>query len=386
MSRHFTIPTMLRMTPNAQLEPFFRQLGVRLYSIDWPRLKERQVEPLQRAISWLSRPEQELVESALANVFELATEPGWQTIVFVAQSLGESNFAALVPLDACVYERAMWTWLHRPEVFCEALKQHQVSSLTRWRKRTGLPLMTPRITDASLRELSVGLSQCLRREEGRGQQCTLEYYRRGDTDYFVASPDDFVQSITTHDDSGNLVSRSLRRTFEIVYALRPDHGTLELSAKVAPAVKPKLEALFGQIILGVDLGLRSYGRPYDLNRLKDRYFCLETDPADGVSASISRLRLSVPHYGRFTVEPEVRGGPADIYELIDECLNRQTVSWDELNISLATFRFEFGARSGSRASLSLDVSYPDRCSIKSRHPDRIDLTRKYLRRWRIANV
>jgi hypothetical protein len=171
-----------------------------------------------------------------------------------------------------------------------------------------------------------------------------------------------------------------------VFAVRPEQGCLELAAKVASGTRPKLEALFGQIILGIDLGSRSYGRPYDLNRLKDRYFCLETDPADGVSATISRLRLSVPHYGRFTVEPEVHGRPAELWELIDECLNRQTVAWEELNISLATFRFEFAKRGGHRGTLSLDVSYPDRCSIKSRHPERIDLTRKYLRRWRIANV
>jgi hypothetical protein len=97
-------------------------------------------------------------------VFELATETGWQTIVHVAQSLGESNLATQIPLDASVYERAMWTWLHRPEVFREALRQHQVSSLTRRRKRTGLPGMKPWITVASLRELSIGLAQCLKRE------------------------------------------------------------------------------------------------------------------------------------------------------------------------------------------------------------------------------
>jgi hypothetical protein len=40
---------------------------------------------------------------------------------------------------------------------------------------------SPRITPDSLRELSVALSQCLKREEGRGHTCTVEYFSRRDS-------------------------------------------------------------------------------------------------------------------------------------------------------------------------------------------------------------
>jgi hypothetical protein len=180
----------------------------------------------------------------------------------------------------------------------------------------------------------------------------------------------------------------LRPTFEIVFAYKEDEGTLELFAKVAPGIKPRLESLFGQVILGADIDARNPGRPYDLNRLKDRYFCLETDPEDRVEASISRLRLDVPHLGRFTIEPDQQHTACcDIYEVIDECLNDQAVRWDDVAITLATFRFRFAPLNGRRAgALSFDVTQPDHCSIRSRKPEFIALTRKYLRRWRIARV
>ncbi len=387
MSRHFSVPKMLRLTPNRLLKEFFSRLGHSLLSLDWRKIGERQVEPMLTAISWLPRPAQDQIESALAQVFELACETGWRAILEVARQDGDTDALLLLSERACPHERAMRVWLDHPQLFEQAALIHQVENLTRWRKRTGLPQVQPRITPASIRELSLALSQCLKREEGRGQNCTVEYFRRRDVaDVFVAYPDDFVQTIVLHDEQGRLAPRSIRQTFEIVFALQAEEGTLELFAKVAPALKPKLESVFAQIILGAELELKGSGRPYDLNRLKDRYFCLETDPCDHVAATISRLRLDVPHYGRFTVEPTgTRAG--DVFEVIDECLNSHAVRWEDVNISLATFRFQFEPVSGRQpGSLTFDVTYPDHCCVKSRRPERIELTRKYLRRWRIARV
>ncbi|MCI0360154.1 MAG: hypothetical protein L0211_16875 [Planctomycetaceae bacterium] len=339
-------------------------------------------------MSWLTREAQDEIEWALASVFELACESGARAIVEVAHQDGQADVFGELPENACCYERAMWAWLNHPKIFEQASLIHQVESLTRWRKRTGLPQVQPRATPTATRELAAALSQCLRREEGRGQNCTVEYFRRRDgADVFVAYPDDFVQTVLLHDDRGRLVPRPLRQTFEIAFAYQADEGTLELFAQVAPTLKPKLESLFGQIILDADLDASNSPRPYDLNRLKDRYFCLETDPSDHVSASIARLRLEVPDYGRFTVEPIRSGRGGDVFEVIDDCLNGQAAPWEAINISMATFRFQFAAVSGRQGgTLTFDVTFPDHCSIKSRRPERIDLTRKYLRRWRISRV
>ena len=262
---------------------------------------------------------------------------------------------------------------------------HQVEGLSRWRKRTGLPSVTPRITDESRRELASAISHCLRREEGRGRHCTVDYLRRRDgADLFVAYSDDYMHAMMVHDQQGRLKPCSYRPTFEIVYAYHQQLGTLELFARVMPRMKPILEDIFGQVILGTDLSQRGQRRPWDLNRLKDRYFCLETDPQDEVRASICKLRLDVPHYGRVTVEPN-RRNQKDVFEVIEECLNDERVDWNDIEISLATFRFQFENRASRKpGTLTFDVSAPDHCTIKSRLPERVALTQKYLRRWRIA--
>lgn len=388
MTRHFSIPTILRMTPNGLLEQFFTQLQTPLLSMNWKKLGKRQIEPLLLAISWLPATDQARVEATLGTIHELACTEGWQTILEAAQQWGLTRELIDSLGSVSPYAKAMRVWLDYPEVFQQASLVQQVDGLTRWRKRTGLPLVKPRITDESRRELAVALSACLRREEGRGQHCTVDYLRRRDgADVFVAYPDDFMQAILEHDPQGRLRPRSYRPTFEIVYAYHAERGVLELYAKVTSRLKPILENLFGQIILGIDLSSHPGRRPWDLNRLKDRYFCLETDPVDEVSASICRLRLDVPHCGRLTVEPHRRDYSNDVFDVIDECLNDERVSWNDVDISMATFRFEFGGRSNrSPETLTFDVSAPDYCSIKSRRPERIELTHKYLRRWRIANV
>jgi hypothetical protein len=388
MSRHFSVPKMLRMTPNPLLREFFERQQITLLSLDWKRLGKRHVEPLILAMSWLPATDQERVESALAMIYELACDRAWEMVLTIARQIGHARRLIEQFGDASPYVRAMRIWLDEPELFQTASMWHQVDGLTRWRKRTGLPLVEPRITQESCRELGRALSACLQREEGRGRFCTVDYLRRQDgADVFVAYSDDFVHSRLEHDSRGRLIPRSARPTFEIVFAYQAENGTLELFARVSPHLKPLLECVFGQIILGIDLSAHARRKTWDLNRLKDRYFCLETDPADGILVSISRLRLEVPEFGRFTVEPTRTGQGADVFHVIDQCLNNERVRWEEVDISLATFRFHFQSQPGRKPGLlTFDVSAPDHCSIKSKRPDRIAVAHKYLRRWRIADV
>ena len=317
MTRHFTIRKMLRMTPNRLLQEFFQRLGVRLLSIDWRRLPELRDDALMVSVNLLPQDNQDEMEAALAAIHELACEAGVQTILEAARRNGRSDFVSLLP-QAGPYHLAMWTWLHFPSLFDQAALMQSVDNLTRWRKRKDLPRVEPRSSPEAINELACAISRFLRCEEGRGQNCTVEHYRRmGGTDYYVAYPDDFVQTIATHDESGKLQPHSIRQTFEIVFTYNREDGTLELFAKMPTNLKVKLESLFGQIVLGEDIGPQRYGRPYDLNRVKDRYFCLETDPEDGLTAAITALRVRSPDWGKIGLEPVQNGHVHDIYDMAE---------------------------------------------------------------------
>jgi hypothetical protein len=387
MTRHFTLLTMLRMTPNCLLRDFFQHLGHSL-DVGWHGLKKRDPKPLHDAILGLPRQAQHEVEAGLSIVFELACTAGVNAIREAARKNGMLALPPGYPSSKDPYHQAIWTWLHHPDLFDRAVTRHQVDCLTGWRKRNGLPRVEPRTSDESLEEFASSLANFLRQEEGRGQRCTVEHFRReDDTDYYMAYPDDFVRTLAVHDKEGRLAPRSIRPTFELVFAYNRDDGTLELSAEMASDRKAKLEQIFARIVLRAELSSSRNGPPFHLNHLKDRYFVLDTDPADHVSVTISRLRLQAPSHSRVTFELMRNGRVRNIYEVVEQWLGSPSVCWDTIDVTAATLHFHFESSGGRRAGdVKVDLSAPDGCHIRSRQPDRIALVRKYLKLWRIADA
>lgn len=386
MSRHFSIPKMLRMTPNDLLKEFFLSLDAELLCVDWKRLRPRQIGPLLTAIGWLPAEKQQRAESELAAIFELSCQCGWEAILEAAQLFGKTQEILSLSEEYCFYGRALRVWLGFREIFEKATVMNRAENLTRLRKRS-VPPLPPRINPDTIRDLEKALAGCLWREEGRGKRCTVDYFRRNNADIFVAWLDDFVQAVISHDDNGKLGPHFVRPTFEVAFIYREHEGTLELYAKVTPTLKGKLEAIFAEIILRAHIADSRTSLPVNLNRLRDRFFQLPTDPEDHLVAWVRRMRLDVEENVRVTVElrKDTQGG--EIYDAIQSCLGERIANWGGIDISLATLRLEFLAGDGRKSwRISLDVSAPDRCTIHSNKPERIELARKYLRRWRIAHV
>jgi hypothetical protein len=376
------------MTPNALLRQFFAQLGLTLWSLNWDRLGERQVEPILTALRWLPESQQELAEASLRNVFELACETGLEALRDVAGDRGADGLFARGPDYGTPYQRAMWMWLNQPDLFDQALLVHQVEHLAFWRKRNDLPQVEPRTDAETLEWLARELSELLTREQGRGRQCTVEHLRRSDgTDYYFAYADDFPHALMVHDADGTLTSRTVRRTFEIIFAYDRDAGTLELFAKVPTRLKSKLEEIFGWIVLDESLGPRVPRPVYDLNRLKDMQHGFETDAADRLHVELCRVRLDVKGTTDQIVLLRRDQSQDTVYDMFDDYLNRRKLPPSRIDISAATFRFRFGRIGGRRAgSLTVDIALPNFCNLRSTRPERIAMISKYLRQWRIALV
>src|SRR5262245_11347248 len=135
MSRQFSIPTVLRMAPNALLKELFTDMGYAEIDRDWEGLKEREIEPIQKAISEQTREAQDRIESELRELFELACDSGIDSILEGAAMSGMDDFVSQLPGDVGVYHKALWVRLHHPDVFGRALRIHSFEMLSWWRKR-----------------------------------------------------------------------------------------------------------------------------------------------------------------------------------------------------------------------------------------------------------
>lgn len=382
--RIFSTRKMLRMTNNQLLEQFFRRLHLCLPGIDWRKLPGRCEEQVMAAIEELPAKAHHEMESNLIDVHHLACVSGVAAIIEAARRHDVTELLKSIPQTG-PYQIAMWTWLHYKAVFERALLLERVARLTYSRRRVVHPRVEPKRTPDALASLSNAISNFLRCEEGRGHRCTIDHFQRDDgTDYYAAHVDDFVHTFVTHNDHGELEPFPLRKTFKIVFSYHQDDGVLEIFAKVQPNLKDRLLELFGIFILGEDFGLSANRKPYDLDRFKQRYFCLDTDPEDGVVAVISALRLASDEWGAIGLNPIQNGKVRNIYEMAESCINQDSVPWDDLTILNASIQFCFSATRNSRGGqVMCNVSRPDRCSMRCRRPDRVAMIKKYLKRWGI---
>lgn len=387
MTRHFSIPTMLRMTPRSLLARFFDQLGVVLPAVNWQQFRCRDIPAALTAIRSLPDADQHLIERALGDVFSLAWNRGLDSLSEAAELSGESWCVAKPVADP--YEEAMRAYLDAAAVFEKAVLLRQVDSLSRWRRFKGLPKQRPSRAAEALEKLRIALCELLRTEQGRGERCTVEHSSRtSGADYFFAYPDDFVQTLPAHDDDGYLVSRSVQPTFEIVFAYLADEGALELYAKVPPKLKLRLKELFCDTMLGATEGVGQVGAAYDLNVLKDRSGVLDTDPLDHVSACVRRVTLALRNSPqRLTLDAGSSAASTNVFTLVRRHVQEAGVPLAQVDVSSATFCIRIEAWEGRRAgTLTFNVTYPHGCSLRNEPPERAALGSRYLKRWGICRV
>jgi len=74
----------------------------------------------------------------------------------------------------------------------------------------------------------------------------------------------------------------------------------------------------------------------------------------------------------------------DIHAAIEECLNQERLPLSEVWVDQVTFCFEFLPMEGRKPGrATFDVTWPNSCSLRSQRPERVELVRKYLKRWGI---
>ena len=386
MPRQFSLPTVLRMVPNALIRECFEVLGHTEFDPRWADLRRTEIDPILDYFDEVPAAQLDEIESVLHSVYDLSCPSGFDALVEAGLHCGVSDLTSLVPDDLCVYGRAMWTWLHYRPVFEKAQVIHQVANLSWWRKRNDLPSNEPDSSPEATEKLERDISTLLR-SQGRGKDCTVETMSRGDVDYFFAYPDDFVRNVMVHDENSRLSVEAFRQTLMIVFAYNREDGSLETFAKLPKPIKERLEVIFADAILHWELGPHEPDAAYEMNQLKDAWFDLTPDPEDCLRVHIRRIRLSSKYCGRRVTVGIGNDPDDDIHKAIRECLNLQGTPLSEWNATQVTFCFEFLPKDGRKPGKhSFEVTYPRSCSLRNARPERVELIQKYLKRWKIDRI
>ncbi len=320
MSRDYQPRQFLRHAPNYLLKRYFDQHGV-LADLDFEPLTETNIEPIYMAWLALADEVRKPMEQDFQDIDALASEGGINAILDEAVFHGldlAPPFAGLGSFN----ERAFWTLLEHPNCWDGALAFYHADSVgaRSWRKRKNLPERPAAVDSGSIRLLEAGIGDYFHAKEGRGRNCKVDCYKRGDRDYFFAYPEDYAQADVEWGREG-LKRQPRRPAFEIIFVYTQGERTLDLYTRGSKALVPKLQAIFADAILKAPLGQDEKNeRVYDLNPVQSGEFQFTYPPESGIaSVAVKKLRLAI-HGGsdRIVLEADPTRNHRAVFDLRDQ--------------------------------------------------------------------
>jgi hypothetical protein len=378
MTRHYSTKEFFRQMPNALLARYFQARGL-FGDIDFSRMKETKPDELFAA--WLYLPDRlrNEMDAEFRDIFELSCEKGFRAIIDEAEwhlaNEPEARSQLVEKLAALAnhFERAMVTFLDHHQFWKGATRFYHADTLPYWRKRKNLPHQPAVVDDASLRELASLIRNYFHHTEGRGNNCVVEPFRRGELDYLFAYPEDYSQQ-SIEWVNGELGCRPHNPAFEVIYVYSQKEGSLDLNFRGSYKAIEPLQGMFATAILKLpELPPNPKDeRVYDLNPLCQKGFDFVFDVGSGIqNVGVRKLRLSskVKKGDRITLEGDATNNPDAVYELLDKmgkCLpmHLYNVTQVELAASITT-----DADKPPKA-VTVRITHPNSCSLKY---DELDL-------------
>lgn len=236
-----------------------------------------------------------------------------------------------------------------------------------WRKRKHLGHKPAAVDAASIQQLANLIRDYFHHTEGRGKNCEVEPFRRGELDYFFAYPEDHSQQ-SPEWVNGKFANRPHNPAFEVVFVYAQKDGSLDLNFRGSYKAIEPLQSIFATAILKLDnLPLDPKDeRVYDLNPLQQKGFDFVFDLGSGIeSVAVKKLRLSsrVKKGDRITLEADSSKNSDAVYELMKKVgqstpLHLYNVTQVELAVSIVVDADK------PANSVTIRITHPNSCSLK----------------------
>lgn len=378
MARHYTTKEFFRQMPIALLARFFQDRGL-LEDLDFSAMKDGKPEKLFEA--WLALPDDQRhgLDAEFCDIYEMSSEKGFRAIIDEAEwqlrddPVGLAKFVEDLSALPNHYHRAMTTFLDHHAYWKGATRFHHADSLSYWRKRKHMGNQPAAVDEQSIQQLASLISKYFHQTEGRGKNCVVEPFRRGELDYFFCYPEDYSQQSIEWVD-GQFGRRPHNPAFEVVYVYSQREGSLDLKFRgVKKAVEP-LQAMFSKAILKLDdlPPDPKDARIYDLNPLLQTSFDFSYAVGSGIeSVRVKKLRLSsrANKGDRITLEADASDDRDAVYKLLDKIgqsipLQTYNVTQVELAASVVVDLDK------PPKTVTIRIGHPNSCSLKY---DELDL-------------
>ena len=253
MARHYSTRDFFRQMPNALLARYFQAQGL-FGDLDFAAMKEGKPDELFRAWLELSDSQRRGMDVEFQEIFEMSCEKGFRAIIDEASwHLWENqddltSFMETLSALPNHYERAMITFLDHNVFWRGATRFYHADTLPYWRKRKNMSNRPAAVDEASLQQLAGLIRNYFHYIEGRGKNCVVEPFRRGELDYFFAYPEDYSQQ-SIEWVNGEFDRRPHNPAFEVIYVYSQKEGSLDMNFRGSYKAIEPLQEMFAQAIL-----------------------------------------------------------------------------------------------------------------------------------------
>lgn len=372
MSRHYSTKDFFRQMPNELLARYFQKKGL-LSDFDFLTRKNSRSDKLFTA--WLTLPleDRNEIDAEFQDIFDMCCEKGSRAIfdelhwqMRASPEVLAQSIEALAALPNHYY-RAMVTYLDHFECWKGATHFYHADTLSYWRKRKHMGHKPAIIDEVSIEQLAQQIRDYFHRMEGRGNNCVVEPFKRGDLDYFFAYPEDYSQQ-SIEWVRGKFGRRPHNPAFEVVYVYSQKEGTLDLNFQGSYKAMEPLQRMFATTILKFDglLPEPEDTRVYDLNPLRQRNFHFSCSLDNGIkSVAIKKLRFSsrVNKGDRITVEADTTQDANKIYILLDSISKAVPLHLYNITQVELTALVAIDARKPAK-TITIRITQPNSCSLK----------------------
>jgi len=378
MARQYSTKDFFRQIPNALLARYFHGRGL-FDDLDFSDMKETKPDELFAA--WLHLPEDQrnAMDAEFADIFEMSCEKGFHAIIDEARwQMHEgteelSDFVEALSELPNHYHRAMVAFLDHGECWKGATRFYHADTLPYWRKRKNMGHESAAVDTASINHLADLIRNYFHRTEGRGNNCVVEPFRRGELDYFFAYPEDYSQQ-SIEWVNGEFGRRPHNPAFEVIFVYSKRDGALDLNFRGTKKAMEPLQGMFATAILKLDElpPDPKDGRVYDLTPLRQKNFNFTYAVGSGIeNVVVKKLRLSsrVKKGDRITLEANTTQDPDAVYELLDKV--GKSVSLHLYNVTQVELSAKVVVDANKPAKIvTIRITYPNSCSLKY---DELDL-------------
>ncbi len=372
MARHYSTRDFFRQMPNVLLARYFQDKGL-FGDLDFAAMKEGKPDELFDAWLALADGQRHEMDAELQEIFEMSCESGFRAIIDEAgwQLLGNrddlTSFIETLSALPNHYERAMITFLDYNAFWRGATRFHHADTLPYWRKRKNMSNQPAAVDEASLQQLAGLIRNYFHSVEGRGKNCIVDPFRRGDLDYFFAYPEDYSQQ-SIEWVNGEFDRRPHNPAFEVIYVYSQKEGSLDLNFRGSYKAIEPLQGMFAQAILKLDElpPDPKDERVYDLNPLLQKGFNFIYDAGSGIErVTVKKLRLSsrIKKGDRITLEADSSNNPDAVYDLLDQI--KASLRLSMYNVTQVELAASVVADADKPAkTVTIRITYPNSCSLR----------------------